>query len=336
MIHLSNGHSFEYMAASGSLGFDGRGWFWEKPLIWLGLIKPELSTIALRTLTKSPRPYPISNHSWVRPWTWLPFSPWSHTRLIDGGSVNKVGLWNPGIDWWCQEVAPTIDFQKSNLVASIYGNEEELVCMAYKLNAYELKGIEVNPSCPNTGHGLENAEAVIRYVTAVKGVSRHPIIVKLSVDQDYLAIATGLVGIAEAISLNSVPWKTAFPDGQQSPLWRLEKKVGGGGGGVSGKQAQKYNWSAVVELAGQGLIPVIAPSIMDFDDMAFVRTLGASAVSFGAIHLPSHPFWLYPWTLFTNPCKPTSFIRRETHAKRNHVATVLRHALPLSARTDAL
>lgn len=151
------------------MGFDGRGWFWEWPLVWLGLIKLKLFTIILRTLTREPRPYPKSNLSWIRPWTWLPFSPWSCVRLILGGAVNKVGLWNPGIDYWCEEIAPKMDFEKNAFIAS---------------------------------------------------------------------------------------------------------------------------------------------SIMEFGDLAKVWALGAKAVSFGTIHLPDYPFWRWPWTLFTNPCKPTTIVTR--------------------------
>ncbi len=304
MISFSNGHSFEYMIASGALAFDGKGWPWERPLVWFGCIDPKLFTVVIKTLTLRPR---VGNLKWYKPWECV--------RLIPGGSVNKVGLTNPGIDWWCNKVAPTINFSKFPIVGSIFGEEGQLWKMALMLNRFNLVGLEVNPSCPNTGHVLETTETVVAHVKAVRRVSRHPIIVKVSVDQDYLGIAKGLEGTAEVISLNSVPWKTAFPDGQQSPLSLLEKKVGGGGGGVSGKPAQKQNWDAVEKLAAQGLMPVIAPSIMEFDDMARVRVLGAKAVSFGAIHLPSHPFWMQPWTLFSNPCKPTAFVRKE---KRSH------------------
>ncbi len=72
MITLSNGHKLEYVVASGALGFDGKGWFWERPLVWLGLMRPDLFTIGIRTLTYHPRMYPTSNLSWVRPWTWAP------------------------------------------------------------------------------------------------------------------------------------------------------------------------------------------------------------------------------------------------------------------------
>ena len=306
MINLSNGHCIENAVASGALGFDYRGWTWERPLVALGLIKPELFTVFIKTLTLNPRK---GNLRWWKPWECV--------ALIPGGSVNKVGLTNPGIEWWCRSIAPTIDFKRYAIAGSIYGDEEELVTMAKRLNSFDLVALEVNPSCPNTGHGMPTTEDVIKMVKSVKRASRHPIIVKVSVKQDFLAIAEGLRGIAEAISLNSVPWDEAFPGRKRSPLWRLEKKVGGGGGGVSGFPAQFKNWEAVGELARQNALPVIAPSIMWYTDIEYVRAIGAKAVSFGAIHLASYPVWLKPWTVFTNPCKPTRFVERRTKEKGN-------------------
>ncbi len=92
MIALSNDHVFTYMVASGALAFDGKGWPWERPLVWSGLIKPELFTVVIKSLTRNPRP---GNLRWWKPWTCV--------RLIPGGAVNKVGLTNPGIEWWCRE-----------------------------------------------------------------------------------------------------------------------------------------------------------------------------------------------------------------------------------------
>jgi dihydroorotate dehydrogenase len=291
MITLSNGRSFKYMAASGSLAFSGKGWFWERPLVWFGIIKPELFAVAIKTLSREA----ISGYlRWWKPWTCV--------RLIPGGSVNKIGLTNKGVVWWCEKIAPTIDFQKYPIVGSIFGNEKELVEMAVMLNRFDLVALEVNVSCPNTGHVMEKAQMVIDSVKAVKHVSRHPVIVKVSVDQDYLAIAHGLIGVAEAISLNSVPWKTVFTHGEQTPLAKLEKRVGGGGGGVSGKPAQKHNWAAVEALAKQGALPVIGPSVMQYEDMKKLRMLGADAISFGAIHLRT------PW-------RPTAFVKKEMKEK---------------------
>lgn len=293
MITLSNGHVFQYMVASGALAFDGYGWPWERPLVAVGLIKPELFTVVIKTLTRNPRKGNLK--------VWRP---WSCVRLLDGNSaVNKVGLTNPGIDWWREKIGPHVDRRKLALVGSIFGDRKELVEMARILNNFDLVGLEINASCPNTGHPMGDVQMVVDDVRAVKDVSHHPIIIKLSVAQDYCEIVSQLEGIAEGVALNSVPWEIVYaaPNGKllkRSPLWPLEKKVGGGGGGVSGKQAQKYNWLAVNQLAVQvHAMDVIAPSIMEIEDIDRVKILGARAVSFGSIHMRT-------------PCKPTEFVER--------------------------
>ena len=303
-IKLKNGHEIKYVIGSGALAFDGKGWLYERPLVALRHIQPELFTVVLKSLKLKKIK---GNYVWWHPWTCI--------RPILGGAVNKVGLTSPGFDYWLKNIAPKIDFSKGNIVVSFFGEVYEIIEMINKTNHLNIAAYEINSSCPNSGSKLDEAQVVINNTKRIKGVSRHPLIFKVSVTQDYLAIAKGLVGIAEAISLNSVPWEKVFPD-KVTPLWRLEKKVKGGGGGVSGKPAQELNWKAVRELSEQGFIPVIAPSVMEFDDMEKVRKLGASAVSFCAIHLPDHDWWHFwkPWkhfTWFTNPCKPTKFVRKE-------------------------
>ncbi|MEK7227717.1 MAG: hypothetical protein AAB641_02405 [Patescibacteria group bacterium] len=308
MIKLSNGHSFEYMTASGALGFDGEGWLWEKPLVALKIMKPELFTIVLRTLTLKPRLYPVSNLSWIRPWTWLPWSPYSCVRLLpNGGAVNKVGLYNPGIEHWQEKIAPKMRFQTLRLVGSIYGERHELVDLAERLNWYNLVALEINVSCSNTGRAMDAAREVVESVRAVKAVSRHPIIIKLLYDQDCIAIAQGATGYAEAVSLNSVPWKYVFSL-TTSPLDKIGKS-GSGGGGVSGPPSRPHNWKVVEELAKDDSLPVIGPSVMDFEDLVALRQLGAKAISFGTIHLRT------PW-------KPTQIVEKELAVRRSLVSLV--------------
>ena len=98
MIRLSNGHVLDHVVASGSLAFDGKGWPWERPMVAAGLIRPELFTVVLKTLTRDPR---RGNLRW--------HSPWSCVALVPGGAVNKVGLTNPGVDWWVRDVGPKLD-----------------------------------------------------------------------------------------------------------------------------------------------------------------------------------------------------------------------------------
>lgn len=275
------------MVASGALGFDGKGWWWERPLVWVKLIRPELFTVVLKTLTRHPRE---GHMCW--------WKPWESVRLLPGrGVVNKIGLTNPGIEWWLDHVAPSIDMERYPVVVSLSGTEVELAEMGAMLERLPLRAIELNVSCPNTRDRLPDTRAVVRAVQALRRATRHPIIVKVSVAQEYLAISLALMHTAEAITLNSVPWKVAYHGNIPSPLLSLERRVGGGGGGVSGVPAQAANWAAVATLVRGGGLPVIAPSIMQFEDIASVRALGARAVSFGSIHLRT------PW-------RPTSFVLR--------------------------
>lgn len=300
MITFSNGRKIQYFVASGALAFDGKGWVWEWILVWLGLIKRELFGIVTKSLTLEPRK---GNLRWWKPWDCV--------RLIAGGAVNKVGLTNPGFYWWWHKVAPKLDFKKYDIIVSLYGTEPEIVTMARDLNGFELAAIEINRSCPNDADNKQKAAAfIVSTCKAACEASRHPVIVKVAADQDCVTIAQELVGTVEAMSFNSLDYEKVFP-GSKSPLHRLQKRVGGSGGGVSGKPLQAFNWT-VMERVHQAVptMPLIASSIMEFEDLAKVRALGSSAESFGTIHLPDARWWKF-WTWFTNPCKPTKIVMKD-------------------------
>jgi len=282
MITLSNGHKFDYMAASGALAFDGRGWPWERPLFWAGLIDPSLFTIVLKTLTREPR---VGNLKLYKPWTCV--------KLIPGGVVNAVGLTNPGIDVWCDQIAPMIDFNQLNLVGSILSNlPDDLVYMAKRMSQFNLRAIEINWSCPNTQeHGLKDARQIIDGTLAVSAAVNLPIILKLGVTHEADLILNELASVVEAVSINSVPWSIVFPN-SQSPLAKF------GGGGVSGQAAQVQNWEFMRRIAKLERVPVIGPSPWSFLDLHFLRNRGAQAISFGSLFL-------------RHPSLPTKFVKMD-------------------------
>jgi dihydroorotate dehydrogenase (NAD+) catalytic subunit len=213
-------------------------------------------------------------------------------RLINGGVVNAVGLSNPGVDWWCKKIGPSVNPTKIPLVASLFGEPEELAEMARMLNGFDLVGLEINASCPNTETCiLEDTERVIASCEAVKTNSRLPLILKVSVTHDVSQIVKEVGNLVEAISINSIPWAIAFPN-RRSPLEIL------GGGGVSGKAAQPFTWGLVQKLTELTAIPTVGPSAWDFSDLEKVRSLGAKAISFGSV------FLRHPW-------RPTLYVRKE-------------------------
>ncbi len=263
------------MVSSGAMGY-WDGWLMQKPLIAVGLIKQELFTVVSKTVTLGRR------EGNFRPW-----KPWESMWPISGGFVNNYGLGNPGFEGCLPKFSAIAATRKVRLVVSILGSPTELVAMANRLNDIKIVAVEVNCSCPNTGEPIPETEEVVYAIKRVAETCKHPVIVKLSIAQNYLEIVAALKGVAEAVSLNSVPWEIEFPL-ERSPLRRLEQRVGSGGG-VSGKPAQRANWAAVRNLAKDHALPIIAPSIMEFSDLEKVRALGADAVSFGVIHI------LTPW-----------------------------------------
>jgi len=286
MIVLSNGHSFEYMAASGALSFDGQGWLWERPLKWLRLLESSLFTVVIKSLTFKPRQ---GNLRW--------YNPLGCIRFIPDGTLNAVGLTNPGIEWWCRAIGPRIDSSRLPLVGSIFGEIEELIEMARMLNNFDLVALEINASCPNTADDiLTNTPKIVESCRAVRPISRFPIILKLSVVHDIESIVPAVQDMVEAFAINSVPWRVIFPK-LSSPLEHL------GGGGVSGKIAQPFTWGLVEKLCRMSRIPVIGPSVWEYEDIARLRKLGARAISFGAI------FLRYPW-------RPTLLVRKDQRERR--------------------
>lgn len=282
MIRFSNNHSFQFMTASGALAFDGRGWPWEWPLRWLGFLDPTLFTIVTKTLTRHPR---RGNLRWSHPWSVV-------KNVGDRGIINAIGLTNPGIDWWITKVAPRIDPRFKIVVSIEAGHEADTVEMIRRLEKQKIVGIELNLSCPNSpSTDQKPTEKIVSLCQTASGAASHPLIAKLSCTHDYLAIVKELDPTKiQALSINSIPWKAYFGD-LPSPLEKY------GDGGVSGKIIQPFVWEMVEKLSQTSRIPVIGPSVWDYEDIQKVIDRGAKAVSFGSVFIP------YPW-------RPTLFVRR--------------------------
>lgn len=285
MIVLSNGYSFEYMAASGALAFDGRGWPWERVFKTINLLDPSLFASIIKTMTLNPEQ---GNFRW--------YNPLESISLVRDGVANANGLSNPGMEWWAQKVGPTINRNRGAVMGSLTGTLKELPLIAKIFNDFDLVGLEFNPSCPNAKGGLmNNSDQIVEGCKVIKEVTRFPLILKLSVAHDADYIIPQISGLVEAISINSVPWEMILSD-IESPLARF------GGGGVSGKVVQPLTWGMVERLKMITEIPVIGPSVWDFEDIKKLRELKADAISFGSV------FLRYPW-------RPTLFVRKDKKTK---------------------
>ena len=168
MIRLSNGFEFKYACASGALGFDGRGYWWERPFI-----TPRNLVIITKTLTLLPR---LGNYRWWKPWETF--------NITKDFTVNALGLPNPSESYWIENIYPRI--KHPNIIPSICPfNADEARIMTLALNGLNIRAIEINISCPNT---VEMFDPIAIIETALVH-TKHPILVTTGRFARYSAIA---------------------------------------------------------------------------------------------------------------------------------------------------
>jgi Dihydroorotate dehydrogenase len=295
MIRFSDNFETEYFVPSGIVGQDGSGWLHHKILEKIGLWDSSLLVPVAKTVTLQP----IKGNWNGNPWHCI--RPSSFYRLRPAGTVNFIGLTNPGFDEWKKEIGSRINTGKIHPVVSILGTPDELARMAKDLNDFDIPALEINASCPNTNDCsvINNATRVIESCQVVREISDFPIILKVSVAHDIDRIIPKVENYCKALAINSVPYPMVFPN-KQSPLSHL----GSGGGGISGLDAQQYTWALVKKLKEMTNVPVIAPSIWIYEDIAWLRNVyKADAFSFGALAL------LSPWLV-------TKYIRLDLRRKQ--------------------
>lgn len=274
MITFHNSHRYLFGCASGALGFFGNPWIWEKPAQWLGWLRPNDFTIITKTLTFDPRP------GRLRWWC-----PWRAVHLINNQSVvNSVALTNKGYRWWLDKYRP---LSERKIIVSIMPDTlVQAAVMTEAFNAADIVGLQVNVSCPNVEHG--GVDLACDIVQTVVRASRHPVIVKLGYQDDYLEICRRLVTLVSAFELiNAVPYQTVFPH-NTSPLSRY-----GYEGSVSGQEIVPFAREALIKYEAMKLwAPCIAGGGIDSLEEVYVRErLGAKAFNFGVVFMrhPSRP-----------------------------------------------
>lgn len=200
------------------------------------------------------------------------------------GMLNAIGLENPGIDAFLQNIWPQAKQLPTPFLVNISGSSVEAYGeMAQKLRGTGIAGIEVNISCPNVKEGgltfgtePTSAAAVTR---AVKQHADVPVIVKLSpnvTDITKIAKAVEEAG-ADAVSLINTITGMAIDVKIRRPL------LGNLTGGLSGPAVKPIALRMVYEVAHAVQLPVIGMGgITTAEDALEFFLAGASAVQVGA------------------------------------------------------
>ena len=199
------------------------------------------------------------------------------------GMLNCIGLENPGVEVFLQNILPRIEKYHMNVIVNISGSTvEEYGQLAAMLDVPGVAGIELNVSCPNVKEGGiifgTNPKAAAAVVAEAKRHTKKPVILKLSpnvTDIVLLAKAVEAAG-ADAISLINTLLGMAIDIRSQRPV------LGNITGGLSGPCIKPVALRMVWQTAQAVQIPVIGMGgISSAEDAVEFLLAGASAVSIG-------------------------------------------------------
>jgi dihydroorotate dehydrogenase (NAD+) catalytic subunit len=211
-------------------------------------------------------------------------------RRVDAGWLNAFGWCNIGIDAYFRDYFPRTS--RLNRIISVGGfSADDFRALVDTVNRHagrgEIAAVEFNVSCHNVNFPFE---AILEDVLAVAvRESRHPVLLKLSPDYDYLA-HTRLAeryGVAGLVVMNTL--KGLRLDPETGAPWLANRF-----GGLSGRAIKPVGLRIVAELRDAGVrLPIIASAgVRTFDDCREFFWAGADAVSLGS-EVWLAPYWGY-------------------------------------------
>ena len=211
-------------------------------------------------------------------------------RRVDAGWMNAFGWCNIGIDAYFDEYYPrTSGLNRIVSVGGFSADEFERLVDTVNERARpgQIAAVEFNVSCHNVNFPFETIldEVLERSVRR----SRHPIILKLSPDEDYIAQArlAERHGVAALTAINAVKGLRLDPETGE-PFMKNRF------GSISGRAIKPIGLRVVAELRDAGIrLPIIATGgIRTFDDCREYFWAGADAVSLGsAVWLTRMPLY---------------------------------------------
>jgi dihydroorotate dehydrogenase (NAD+) catalytic subunit len=206
-------------------------------------------------------------------------------RLIEtpSGLLNTIGLQNPGVDYFIENILPELTSYQTKFIVNISGNTpEEYGVLAQKLSVPGVAALEVNISCPNVKAGGlvfgTDPDLVAEVISVVKGHTNLPVIAKLSpnvTDIQEIARAAEEAG-ADAISLINTLLGMAIDVETRKPV------LGNIVGGLSGPAIKPIALRMVWQVAQAVKIPIIGMGgIVSAQDALEFILAGANAIAIG-------------------------------------------------------
>jgi dihydroorotate dehydrogenase (NAD+) catalytic subunit len=199
------------------------------------------------------------------------------------GLVNAMGLPNPGIDAYVQEIRHAKTILSVPLIVSVYGySAKEYAVTAKKAAEAGADAVELNVSCPHvkeTGSEIgQNAVVLAEVIKKVKAAMHKPLIVKLSPNVTDIAETAEAAVKAGADALTAINTVKAMTIDAETALPVLSNKRGG----LSGPAIKPIALRCVYDICERVKVPVMGcGGITTWRDAVEFYLAGASAVQIG-------------------------------------------------------
>ncbi|MFI5372282.1 MAG: dihydroorotate dehydrogenase [Candidatus Eisenbacteria bacterium] len=200
------------------------------------------------------------------------------------GMLNSIGLENVGLERYAREKLPKLRALGATVIVSVGGETaRELATLVSALgDEPDIAGFEINFSCPNVARGGARFWAVPRRLERtmrlLRGLTRHPLVAKLSPD------VTSIADTAIACEQGGADALTAVNTfvGMAIDLEHARPKLSRRTGGLSGPAIRPLALARCAETVAAVSIPVIGSGgIMSGRDALEFIAVGAAAVQIG-------------------------------------------------------
>jgi dihydroorotate dehydrogenase (NAD+) catalytic subunit len=199
------------------------------------------------------------------------------------GLINAMGLPNPGIDGYVEELHRTKATLDVPLILSVYGySADEYATVAKKATAAGADAVELNVSCPHvkdTGSEIgQSPEALVKVVREVRAAISKPVFVKLSPNVTSIADVAESAVEAGADGLTVMNTVKAMAIDVETAMPILGNRVGG----LSGPAIKPVALRCVYDVYERVRVPIMGcGGVVDWRDAVEFLLAGASAVQIG-------------------------------------------------------
>lgn len=197
-----------------------------------------------------------------------------------GGLINAVGLTNPGIDAFKDEMDLLRNYNVP-VILSIFGNtNQEITEVAAKAGNLNPAAIELNLSCPHAeiGQIAHNPDLTHKYVSSVKNEVGCQVFAKLTPNaSDIVAVgkAAEEAGADAIVAINTL-------GGMRIDIHQMRPVLGYKVGGLSGPPIFPVAVRCVYDLSQALTVPIIGVGgISTWGDAIEMHLAGASAIQIG-------------------------------------------------------